>query len=106
MNFIDHIIAAISPEAAYKRESYRQAYEALRQYYDAGDYSRANANWRVMNASAENTDRYSRDNVRARSRDLERNSDIMNAVIGAYKRNVVGGGYQIQVKVIIEKAVI
>ena len=37
-------------------------------------------------------------NVRARSRDLERNSDIMNAVIGAYKRNVVGGGYQIQVK--------
>lgn len=58
----------------------------------------ANANWRVMNASAENTDRYSRDNVRARSRDLERNSDIMNAVIGAYKRNVVGGGYQIQVK--------
>ena len=98
MNFIDHIIAAISPEAAYKRESYRQAYEALRQYYDAGDYSRANANWRVMNASAENTDRYSRDNVRARSRDLERNSDIMNAVIGAYKRNVVGGGYQIQVK--------
>lgn len=98
MNFIDHIIAAISPEAAYKRESYRQAYEALRQYYDAGDYSRANANWRVMNASAENTDRYSRDNVRARARDLERNSDIMNAVIGAYKRNVVGGGYQIQVK--------
>ena len=98
MNFIDHIVAVISPEAAYKRESYRQAYEALRQYYDAGDYSRTNANWRVMNASAENTDRYSRDNVRARSRDLERNSDIMNAVIGAYKRNVVGGGYQIQVK--------
>ena len=69
MNFIDHIVAVISPEAAYKRESYRQAYEALRQYYDAGDYSRTNANWRVMNASAENTDRYSRDNVRARARD-------------------------------------
>ena len=27
MNFIDHIVAAISPKAAYEREVYRQAYE-------------------------------------------------------------------------------
>ena len=44
------------------------------------------------------TDRYSRDNVRARARDLERNSDMMNSVIGAYKRNVIGGGYALQAK--------
>ena len=66
--------------------------------YDAGNYDRGNANWRVLNQSAEFTDRYSRDNVRARARDLERNSDMMNSVIGAYKRNVIGGGYALQAK--------
>ena len=98
MSFIDNIVAAFSPEAAYKREAYRQAYDALRSNYDAGSYDRTNQNWRVTNASAENTDRYSRDDVRARARDLERNSDIMNSVVGAYKRNIVGGGYHVQVK--------
>ena len=97
MGFLDSIIAAFSPAAAYKREAYRQAYEELRNY-DAGNFDRPNQNWRVFNASAEQTDRYSRDDVRARARDLERNSDIMNAVTRAYKRNVIGGGYTIQAK--------
>lgn len=97
MSVIDSIVAFFSPEAAYRREAYRQAYDELRNY-DAGSHDRANQNWRVGNASAEQTDRYSRDNVRARARDLERNSDIMNAVSGAFKRNIVGGGYHIQVR--------
>jgi lambda family phage portal protein len=98
MGFIDSIVAAISPQAAYKREAYRRAYEALRSSYDAGSYDRSNSNWRVTNTSAELTDRYSRDDVRARARDLERNSDIMNSVVGAFKRNIVGGGYHVQIK--------
>jgi lambda family phage portal protein len=98
MGFIDNIVAAFSPQAAYKREAYRRAYEALRSSYDAGSYDRSNSNWRVTNTSAELTDRYNRDNVRARARDLERNSDIMNSVVGAFKRNVVGGGYHVQIK--------
>ena len=99
MGWIDKIVAAFSPEAAYRREAYRQAYDALQKsYYDAGSHIGANQNWRVTNNSAEYTDRYSRDDVRARARDLERNSDIMNSVIGAFKRNVVGSGYLIQVK--------
>ena len=98
MGFLDNIVALFSPEAAYKREAYRQAYESLRSSYDAGSYDKSNQNWRVVNNSAELTDRYSRDNVRARARDLERNSDIMNSVIGAYKRNVIGGGYHVQVR--------
>jgi len=65
-------------------------------HYDAGDPSRLNANWRGSNQSAEYTDRYSRDTVRARARDLERNSDMMNAVIGAFVRNTVGGGITLQ----------
>lgn len=98
MGWLDNVIAAISPEAAYRRETFRQAYTELKSYYDAADHSGSNQNWRVVNTSAEYTDRYSRDDVRARARDLERNSDIMNSVTGAFKRNVVGGGYQIQVK--------
>ena len=97
MGFIDSIVAAFSPEAAYRREAYRRAYEELRNY-DAGGFDRPNQNWRVGNQSAEVTDRYSRDEVKARARDLERNSDIMNSVVGAFKRNVVGSGFSIQAK--------
>ena len=97
MSWLDDIISFISPEWGAKREAWRQSLYEMRSY-DAGDYSRGNANWRVVNQSAEYTDKYSRDNVRARARDLERNSDMMNSVIGAYKRNVIGGGYILQAK--------
>ncbi|GMO03658.1 hypothetical protein LSA36186_19070 [Lachnoanaerobaculum sp. JCM 36186] len=97
MSWLDNIISFISPEWGAKREAWRQSLYEMRSY-DAGDYSRGNANWRVVNQSAEYTDKYSRDNVRARARDLERNSDMMNSVIGAYKRNVIGGGYILQAK--------
>lgn len=97
MGFLDHVIAVVSPEAAYRREAYRQAYDWLRNY-DAAGYDRPNQNWRSYNQSADVTDRYSRDNVKARARDLERNSDIMNSVSGAFKRNVVGGGFRVQAK--------
>lgn len=97
MGFLDNFIGWLSPQTAYKREAYRQAYELMRSY-DAGNYERPNQNWRVSNQSGELTDRYSRDEVRARARDLERNSDIMNSVISAYKRNVVGRGFLIQAK--------
>ena len=98
MGFLDSIVAAISPEAAYRRMAFRQAYEEMRSAYDAGSHDKGNRNWRVGNNSAEFTDRYSRDDVRARARDLERNSDIMNSVVGAFKRNIVGGGYHVQAK--------
>lgn len=97
MNWLDGIIGFFSPERGARREAWRQNLQEMRNY-DAGDYSRGNANWRVLNQSAEFTDRYSRDNVRARARDLERNSDMMNSVIGAYTRNVIGGGYALQPK--------
>ncbi len=95
MNFIDNLIAFFSPEAAAKREAWRQALDYQRNY-DAGDGRRLNANWAVTNQSAEYTDRYSRDTVRARARDLERNSDLMNSVIGPFVRNVIGKGFILQ----------
>lgn len=95
MNWIDRIVGAISPRKGYEREVWRKELEAQRSY-DAGDYGRLNANWRVANQSAEMTNRPYRDNIRARARDLERNSDIMNSVTSAFVRNVIGGGYTLQ----------
>lgn len=64
--------------------------------YDAASGDRINAGWRVVNQSAELTDRPGRDVVRARARDMERNSDIAQAVLHAYRRNVVGRGYTLR----------
>ena len=92
MNWIDNIIGIVSPRKGYERAVWRQELE-LTKNYDAGDYGRLNANWRVLNQSAELTDRPYRDNIRARARDLERNSDIMNSITSTFVRNVIGGGY-------------
>lgn len=97
MSWIDSIIGAISPKAACEREAWRQQLEEMKSY-DGANYGRLNANWRMTNQSAEMTDRFSRDTLRARARDLERNSDIMNGLISAYKRNVVGKGYTLQAR--------
>lgn len=97
MSWIDNLIAWISPKAGAERAAWRATYNELRNY-DAGSGSRLNAGWRISNASAEMTDRPSRDIVRARARDLERNSDIENSLLSAYKRNVIGGGYALQAK--------
>jgi len=95
MSWLDNLIGWISPEAGVKRQAWRQAFEELR-HYDAGSRGRSNANWYATNQSAEFTDRYSRDTVRARARDLERNSDLMNSVTGPFIRNVIGRGLILQ----------
>lgn len=96
MNIIDSIISYFSPEWGARRAAWRQ-YDNIRNY-DAAGYGNGSANWRVINQSAEITDRYSRETVRARARDLERNSDMLNAVISAFKRNVFGSGYALTPK--------
>ena len=101
-NILDSIIGFISPEAGARREAWRQNLNELRNY-DAGNYDRLNAGWIAYNQSAENTDRYNRETVRARARDLERNSDMANSVIGAYKRNIVGLGVTLQADTPSEK---
>lgn len=71
--------------------------------YDAGDHRRLNSGWAALIESAEMTDRTSRDTIRARARDLERNSDMMNGLISAFVRNIVGGGFTLQAKTGKEK---
>lgn len=96
MNWLDSMIAAVSPRWGYERSVWRQGLEERRRSYDAAGFDRINSGWRVVNQSAELTDRPGRDVVRARSRDLERNSDIAQAVLHAYRRNVVGRGFTLR----------
>lgn len=99
MNFLDKFITFISPKKGYERISWREALENIRNY-DAGDNGRRNSSWNVVNATAEQTDSMQRDRIRARARDLERNSDVAEAIINAYERNVVGRGFKLQAKMI------
>lgn len=92
MNILDSVISFFSPEWGAKRSAWR-SYENAVKSYDAAGYGNGSANWRVMNQSAEITDRYDRETVRARARDLERNSDMLNSITSAFKRNVFGIGY-------------
>ena len=98
MSWLESAISFISPEWGAKREAWRRYGEELRESYDAAGYGNGSANWRVTNQSAELTDRYNRDTVRARGRDLERNSDMLNSVTGAFKRNVFGDGFMLRAK--------
>jgi lambda family phage portal protein len=98
MSVIESIIGGISPKWAARREAWRQYGELVRSY-DAGKNDRLNAGWHpAWNESAEMTDKAYRDNIRARARDLERNSDIFNGITSAFERNIVGRGITLQAK--------
>lgn len=99
MNWFDRVIGFISPKAACTRVAWRQQLDLLRGFgYDAADNGRSNMNWRAVNEAADLTDRSARDVVRARARDLERNSDIFNGVVSSFKRNIIGTGFTLQVR--------
>lgn len=92
MRWIEKALSWISPETAARR---MMVLEQLRSY-DAARVDRFGKGWSATNRPAELTDKAYRDRVRARARDLERNSDPMRAVIDAFNRNVVGTGIRVQ----------
>ena len=85
MSLLTDVIGWFSPKAAYNREIWEEGRKENKRAYDAGGYARVNTRWSAFNDSAERLDRFDRDTVRARARDLERNSDIANAITSAYK---------------------
>ena len=95
MNILDRAIGWINPRAAYERMAWREAARS----YDAGYGKRDNSSWIAVNQTAQQTDRAHRDAIRAKARDLERNSDIAEGIIDAYERNVVGMGIRPQAKI-------
>ena len=91
-NWLDRLLAWVAPRAAFERVVWRQALRS----YDSGDSSRLNAGWTPYNVTAEQHDSPHRDNLRARARDLERNSDVLESIVRPFERNVVGTGIKLQ----------
>jgi lambda family phage portal protein len=93
MNLLDRGIAWISPSWGYARMAWRNA---VRGGYNAGDVARNSAGWTPVNAKAEQVNQPQRDFLRAKARDLERNSDLIGGPIGMIERNVVATGFRVQ----------
>lgn len=100
-SWLDRAILAIAPGWGKRRIANKYMAEELQRSwnYDAGEGGARNHYWNVVNESGEQTDKWDRNRVRARARDLERNSDQMNAVLDAFVRNVYGPGWELQTKV-------
>ncbi len=93
MNVWEKLRYIVAPERG-KRELLRA--------YDAAAKDRLHGGWRAVNDAAENEQSGVRDTLRARARDLERNSDIVNAALSAFERNVVSTGIVLQPSVMSE----
>lgn len=92
-NWLDRGISWLSPSWGYRRQAWRGA---IRSGYNAGNISRGSEGWVPVNAKAEQVNQSSRDFMRARARDLERNSDLIGGPVGMLERNVVGTGFRLQ----------
>ena len=66
--------------------------------YDSGSFARGGENWTPVDGRAEDINVMSRDTIRPRARDLERNADYVEAAILAMERNVVGSGIRLDCK--------
>lgn len=87
MGFVDKLRYLFYPE----REK-----ERMLRSYDAALPDRLHGGWVAVNDAAENEQSGVRDTLRARARDLERNSDIINSALSAFERNVVSTGIVMQ----------
>ena len=79
-------------------QTLRMRFWGKRNGYDAGG-GRDSDNWTPVDGRAEDINAMSRDTIRHRARDLERNADYVEASILAMERNVVGSGIRLDCKV-------
>ena len=79
-------------------ETLKMCFLGKRNGYDAGG-GRDSDNWTPVDGRAENINAMSRDTIRHRARDLERNADYVEASILAMERNVVGSGIRLDCKI-------
>lgn len=94
--FLERAIEIISPRWAYNRAAWRLA---TRGVYEASDSGRFGIRNGTQNYNAELLNRPERDKIRYNAQQLERNSDILQSILHAYKRNVVGVGFKLQAKI-------
>lgn len=94
---IDSVIGFFSPQLALKRKAYKIALRAAEAYENVPTW-RNSAGWYPTDGNAENLNSPNRDLARRKARHLERNSEIVNSILNAFERNVVGKGFNLQVR--------
>lgn len=90
-NILDDVVSVISPEQAVKRKSWRYAYNG----YEAASLTRKDLAL-GGDGRADQIDSLSRDVIRTRARNVERNSDIVAGILFALENNVVGAKINMQ----------
>ena len=95
---LDSLIGFFSPETALRRASSRLDLRRLTSPYDSIPAWRGNADWAPVDGSGEALKSPNRELARAKARHLERNSEVISSVLNAFDRNVVGKGFNLQVR--------
>jgi lambda family phage portal protein len=90
---IDNLISVFSPQKALKLRNWRNTYFG----YDAASPSRKDTPF-PFDGHAETFNKIGRRTLRARARDLERNSDVVNGLIVAMQNNIIGDGINLQAR--------
>lgn len=90
---LDDLRSVWDPKGAAERKRQRQGYWG----YQAAEPSRKNGPASYMqNTPADTIDKRSRHTLRARARDLEKNSAMTGSIIKAFQTNVIGSGFNMQ----------
>jgi len=91
--FVDNVKSIFAPESALKSKALRMGYFG----YEASHMTRKDAMF-PWDGPAEGMNKASRQTLRARARDLERNNPITNSILMAIKNNVVATGFNMQAR--------
>lgn len=94
---VDRAVAVVSPERAFRRQSFRKALDMRATYHRGARSSRLNYDWSTGTASADATlSGGELQTLRDRSRDLNRNEAIARGVTDALVNNVIYTGIKPQ----------
>lgn len=96
-NGLDRAIGVLSPRLGAERSAYRMQMR-LTAAYESVPKWRNSADWMPVDGKGELLNSPNRDMARAKARHLERNSELINSIINAYERNVVGKGFNLQLR--------
>ena len=102
LNWLDRVVAAISPMAGVRRGQARMALDVLRKY-EAAEVSRRTTGWKAASTSANVEIEASIDRVRARSSQMVRDNEYAKAAIRALTTHIVGTGITVIPKLKAER---
>lgn len=91
MNVLDRVVSYLAPEAGLRRASARAGLDAVRNY-DGATFGRRTAGWRATNASANVAIKGALPTLRARARDITRNTWWGNRIKSVVVAHAVGSG--------------